>query len=274
MSVVEAEVVKKLEYFPTAALIARVAGQPVQELPQDLYIPPDALLVVLDVFEGPLDLLLYLIRKHNLDILDIPVAKITAQYVEYVEVMRVFKLELAAEYLEMAAILAEIKSRMLLPRPPTEEEEELDPRAELVRRLQEYEQIKSAAMNLEAMPRVGRDFVKAQSKPPSFNLVRPQPEVSMDELVQAFQDVLKRVDLQVAHNIEREQLSVRERMTIILSKLEGDSFVEFSNFFDAEEGRLGVVVTFLAILEMTKERVLELIQSEPFAPIYVRLAAC
>lgn len=250
--------------------IARVSGQDV-ELPHDLYIPPDAMLVFLEVFEGPLDLLLYLIRKNNLDILNIPVAEITKQYVGYINLMKVMKLELVAEYLEMAAILIEIKSRMLLPRQQTEEEEEEDPRAELIRRLQEYERIKRAANNLDKVPRKERDIFVASAKPPKLKIEKPHPEVELEEVLQALADVLKRADLQTAHNIERETLSVRDRMGIILSKLEDDKFVEFTNFFTIEEGRLGVVVTFLAILEMTRERILELVQSEPYAPIYVRL---
>lgn len=250
--------------------IAKLGGEDIN-LPHDLYIPPDAMLVFLEVFEGPLDLLLYLIRKNNLDILNIPVAEITKQYIGYIDLMQVLKLELVAEYLEMAAILIEIKSRMLLPKPKTEEEEEEDPRAELIRRLQEYERIKKAAINLDSIDRKERDIFIASAKPPVLEMKRPHPEVELEEVLQALADVLKRVDLQTAHNIERETLSVRDRMGIILSKLEDDKFVEFRNFFTAEEGRLGVVVTFLAILEMTRERILELVQSEQYAPIYVRL---
>lgn len=253
--------------------IAKVEGKDFVELPPDLYIPPDAMQVFLEVFQGPLDLLLYLIKKHNIDILDIPVAEITKQYISYIELMKIFQLELIAEYLEMAALLTEIKSRMLLPKPKAEEEEELDPRAELVRKLQEYEKIKKAATELEELPRLEKDFFIANAVPPKIEIEKPHPEVDLQEVIAAFADVLKRADLKSAHNIERESLSVRERMGIILETLDGsDNFLEFTKFFTAEEGRLGVVVTFLAILEMTKERILELVQSEPFAPIYVRLA--
>jgi segregation and condensation protein A len=251
-----------------------VSGQPYPDLPADLYIPPDALRIFLEIFEGPLDLLLYLIRKNNLDILDIPVAAITKQYVDYIDFMDNMKIEIAAEYLEMAAILTEIKSRMLLPRTKHEEEIEADPRAELVRKLQEYEKIKFAATQLDAIPRKERDLFTVTAKPPDLKLHRVDPDVDLNEILLAFRDVLKRADLQTAHNIERETLSVRERMSIILSKLHDDKFVNFINFFTYEEGRIGVVVTFLAILEMVKEKILELVQSEQFAPIYVRLATC
>ncbi len=241
-------------------------------LPDDLYIPPDAMEVMLEVFAGPLDLLLYLVKKHNLDILDIPVAMITEQYMEYIEMMETIKLELVAEYLEMAAMLTEIKSRMLLPKPSDMVEEE-DPRAELIRRLQEYERIKTAAENFEQLPRSGRELFSATAQAPELNIVKPQPEINLQEVLLAFKDVLKRVDLQTSHNIERETLSVRDRMSIVMARLKDDHFVEFANFFNLEEGKSGVVVTFLAILEMTKESILELVQSEPYAPIYVRLAS-
>lgn len=248
-----------------------VAGQKLTELPEDLYIPPDAMRVILEVFEGPLDLLLYLIRKHNLDILDIPVARITHQYVEYIELMQYMQLELVAEYLEMAALLAEIKSRMLLPKPKSMDEEEADPRAELVRRLQEYEQIKSAAEKMSVLPRMGSELFASSVSLPDLSSVKAHPDVDLKELLYAFKDVLKRADLQTAHNIEKEVLTVRERMSRILRQLQSDKFVNFVDFFDYSEGRLGLVVTFLAILELTREWVLELVQSEPFAPIYVRL---
>lgn len=248
-----------------------VAGQKLTELPEDLYIPPDAMRVILEVFEGPLDLLLYLIRKHNLDILDIPVARITHQYVEYIELMQYMQLELVAEYLEMAALLAEIKSRMLLPKPKSLDEEEIDPRAELVRRLQEYEQIKSAAEKMSVLPRMGSELFASSVCLPDLSAVKAHPDVDLKELLYAFKDVLKRADLQTAHNIEKEVLTVRERMSRILRQLQSDKFVNFVDFFDYSEGRLGLVVTFLAILELTREWVLELVQSEPFAPIYVRL---
>jgi len=249
---------------------AKVNGQLVMTLPTDLYIPPDAMEVILEIFEGPLDLLLYLIKKHNLDILNIPVAEITRQYMEYVELMSTFRLELAADYLEMAALLAEIKSRMLLPRPPETEGEEVDPRAELVRRLQEYERFKTAAENLDHLPRVGRDLFKAEAMLPKMDRVRPQPTVDLKEILLAFKDVLKRVDLKSVHHIQREELSVRERMSRVLSRLEGDRFVDFVDFFDVEEGRLGVVVTFLALLELLREMMIELVQTESYGPIYVR----
>lgn len=253
------------------SLNAIVAGQEVTEFPADLYIPPDAMRVILEVFEGPLDLLLYLIKRHNLDILDIPVARITHQYVEYIELMQYMQLELVAEYLEMAALLAEIKSRMLLPRPKNPDEEEVDPRAELVRRLQEYEQIKSAAEKMSTLPRMGADMFPSNVIVPDLSSTKAHPDVDLKELLYAFKDVLKRADLQVAHNIEKEVLTVRERMSRILRQLQNDKFVNFVDFFDYSEGRLGLVVTFLAILELTREWVLELVQSEPFAPIYVRL---
>jgi len=248
-----------------------VSGQQVTAFPEDLYIPPDAMRVILEVFEGPLDLLLYLIKKHNLDILDIPVARITHQYIEYIELMQYTQLELVAEYLEMAALLAEIKSRMLLPKPKNMDEDEVDPRAELVRRLQEYEQIKVAAEKMAAMPRLGCDMFSSSVSIPDLSVAKVHPELDLTELLYAFKDVLKRADLQIAHNIEREVLTVRERMSRIMRQLQTDKFVNFVDFFDYSEGRLGLVVTFLAILELTREWVLELVQSEPFAPIYVRL---
>jgi segregation and condensation protein A len=250
---------------------AMVAGQPLVEMPEDLYIPPDAMQVILEIFEGPLDLLLYLIRKHNLDILEISVSRVTHQYISYIELLQDMPLELVSDYLEMAALLTEIKSRMLLPRPRDADEEELDPRAELVRRLQEYEQIKKAAENLGELPRLGTDMFCSTALVTDLALNKPHPEVDFNELLYAFKDVLKRVDLQTAHNIEREVLTVRERMSRILRQLQDDKFVNFVDFFDYSEGRRGLVVTFLAILELTREWVLELVQSEPFAPIYVRL---
>lgn len=250
---------------------AKVHGQALLNLPPDLYIPPDAMEVILEVFEGPLDLLLYLIKKHNLDILNIPVADITRQYMEYVEVMTVFRLELAADYLEMAAFLAEIKSRMLLPRPNNAEEEEIDPRAELVRRLQEYERYKRAAENMESMPRSGRDLFYASVSIEGIERVKIHPEVDLKEVLLAFKDVLKRVDVKAAHTISKEGLSVRERMSKVLSRLEGGQFYDFVTFFNIEEGRLGVVVTLLALLELMREMLIELVQTENFGPIYVRV---
>jgi segregation and condensation protein A len=251
--------------------LAVVNGQPFLQMPQDLYIPPDALEVILEAFEGPLDLLLYLIRRQNIDILDIPIAEITRQYMQYIEMMRdVMRLELAAEYLLMAAILAEIKSRLLLPRPPVEEGEEEDPRAELVRRLQEYEQFKQAAEDIDAMPRMERDFNVAHAHVTEKNVIRMPPPVDMRELLLALKDVMHRAELFGHHAIEREPLSVRQRMGELLSQLDDGSFHRFENLFDATEGRLGVVVSFLAILELAKELLVQIMQEAPLAPIYIK----
>lgn len=250
--------------------LALVYGEAVLEIPQDLYIPPDALEVILEAFEGPLDLLLYLIRKQNIDILDIPVAEITRQYMSYVELMKTVRLELAAEYLLMAAMLAEIKSRMLLPRKTSVDEAEEDPRAELIRRLQEYEQIKIAAEKLDELPRVDRDIKPIQLIAAEAKANKLLPEVSLQELLSAVSDVLKRAELFEQHQVTRETLSIRERMTAILAKIAGKGFVPFIQLFQAEEGKLGVVVTFMAILELVKESLLDLIQNEPFAPIHVK----
>jgi len=254
--------------------LAIVRGEPMLQMPQDLYIPPDALEVILEAFEGPLDLLLYLIRRQNLDILDIPVAEITRQYMEYIELMRdVMRLELAAEYLLMAAILGEIKSRLLLPRPPAEEGEEEDPRAELVRRLQEYERFKKAAEDIDALPRLERDTAVAQADAGERNVVRLPPPLDLKEMLLALKDVLRRAELFGHHAIKREALSVRQRMGDLLSRLDGKEFRRFEALFDASEGRLGVVVTFLAMLELAKEMLVEIVQEEPLAPIYVRTRA-
>ncbi len=250
---------------------AVVQGTPLTELPQDLYIPPDALEVILEAFEGPLDLLLYLIKRQNLDILNIPIAEITRQYVEYVELMRELKLELAAEYLVMAAMLAEIKSRMLLPRPAEAEEEE-DPRAELVRRLQEYERFKQAAEDIDALPRVGRDIFQAAVDAPELKVVRAQPVVSLQEMLLALKDVMNRAEMFSHHHVQREPLSVRERMSQVLGSLAQDSFCEFTTLFKVEEGRLGVVVTLLALLELLKDSLIELVQTEPYGPVHVKAA--
>jgi segregation and condensation protein A len=250
--------------------LALVKGQPVLQMPQDLYIPPDALEVILESFEGPLDLLLYLIRRQNLDILDIPVAEITKQYVSYIGVMEDLRFELAAEYLVMAAILAEIKSRMLLPRPPSEDGNEADPRAELVRRLQEYERFKKAAEDLDTLPRLERDTSIAHAFMPDRIIHRAPPEVDLKEMLLALRDVLKRADLFSRHAIRREALSVRERMSIVLDRLRDGQFHGFESFFIPEEGRMGVVVSFLAILELAKERLLEIVQEGPLAPIFIR----
>jgi len=253
--------------------LALVRGQPVLQMPQDLYIPPDALEVILEAFEGPLDLLLYLIRRQNLDILDIPIAEITRQYVEYIELMHELRLELAADYLVMAAMLAEIKSRLLLPRPPLEEGLEEDPRAELVRRLQEYERFKKAAEDIEAMPRQDRDFSVVSAFVVDRNVIRLPPPVELRELLLALKDVLKRAELTGRHAIQREALSVRNRMSDVLKALGDGEFHPFERLFNAGEGRLGIIVTFLALLELAKEHLIELMQSEPLAPIYLKSLA-
>ncbi|MCC7254518.1 MAG: segregation/condensation protein A [Dokdonella sp.] len=253
--------------------LALVRGQPVLEIPQDLYIPPDALEVILEAFEGPLDLLLYLIRRQNLDILDIPIAEITRQYVDYIEMMREMKLELAAEYLVMAAILAEIKSRLLLPRPPQEEGSEIDPRAELVRRLQEYERFKQAAEDIDALPRQDRDFALAHVAVDDRNVIRLPPPVDLREMLLALKDVMKRAELHGHHAIQRETLNVRSRMSDVLAALGDGDFHRFESLFNASEGRLGVVVTFLAMLELAKEQLVEIIQEVALAPIYIKSLA-
>jgi segregation and condensation protein A len=252
--------------------VARIYGEPLLELPRDLYIPPDALEVILEAFEGPLDLLLYLIRKSNLDILDIPMAPLTDQYLVYVEAMRRNNLELAADYLLMAAMLLEIKSRMLLPRPPrVVEEDDLDPRAELVRRLLEYEQMKMAAARLDVLPRAGRDF-EWVGVVVTERIVERQPEVSLHELQVAWLRIMKRVRLTRHHTVHRDELSVREHMSMVLRRLDGGAFVVFDSLFDVKLGAAGVVVCFLAVLELVKERMISLAQNEAFAPIYVKLA--
>ncbi|MGD8484103.1 MAG: ScpA family protein [Thioalkalispiraceae bacterium] len=250
---------------------AVVQGTPVSEVPKDLYIPPDALEVFLaESFEGPLDLLLYLIKRQNLDILDIPIADITHQYMEYVELMKEIRLELAAEYLVMAAMLAEIKSRMLLPRPVEEDMDEHDPRAELVRRLQEYERYKQAAEDIDELPRVGRDVFPVDVERPDLRIVREPPRVEMKEIVLAFADVMKRASMYEHHHIQMEPLSVRERMSRVLGKVKADHFTDFSELFTVEEGRSGVVVSLLAILELIKQSLIELVQTEAFGPIHVK----
>jgi len=251
--------------------LAIVRGEPLLQMPQDLYIPPDALGIILDAFEGPLDLLLYLIRRQNLDILDIPVAEITRQYMQYIELMHdVMRLELAADYLLMAAILAEIKSRLLLPRPPSEENIEDDPRAELVRRLQEYERFKKAAADIDALPRVERDTVVVQADVGERNVVRLPPPLDLKEMLLALKDVMHRAELFGHHAIRREALSVRQRMGELLARLSDTSFHRLESLFDIEEGRLGVVVTFLAMLELAKEMLVEIVQEAPLAPIYIK----
>ncbi len=252
--------------------LALVYGEALNDLPLDLYIPPDALEVILEAFEGPLDLLLYLIRKENIDILDIQVAQITQQYMGYVELMKAVRLELAAEYLVMAAMLAEIKSRMLLPRSQySSVDEEDDPRAELIRRLQEYERFKAAAENLDEIPRMGRDIFTAQAVAPAAKARRLLPDVAFEDLLLAMSAVLRRADMFESHQISRESLSTRERMSMILEALREGSFVPFVRLFTVTEGRLGVVVTFMAILELVKESLIELVQNEAFSEIHVRV---
>ena len=251
-------------------LVAVVRGEVLSEIPKDLYIPPDALEVILEAFEGPLDLLLYLIRRQNLDILDIPVAKITEQYMGYIEMMSSMRFELAAEYLLMAATLAEIKSRMLLPRVALEEDEADDPRAELVRRLQEYERFKKAAQDIDELPRVERDTVVVTPELPDLPLEQHPPDVDLKELLLAFRGVLERAEMFTSHQIQRETLSVRERMSRVLNLLQDQEFVAFEKLFDFDEGRMGAVVSFLAVLELVKETLIKLSQNEAFGRIYVR----
>jgi segregation and condensation protein A len=250
---------------------AVVEGQPVVELPKDLYIPPQALEVFLEAFEGPLDLLLYLIRRQNLDILDIPIAEITRQYTRYIEFMQVLQLELAGEYLLMAATLAEIKSRMLLPRVHSAEAgEEADPRAELVRRLQEYERFKRAAERMDRIPRLDRDTWVASAELADRKTVRIPPQVTLQEMLLAFQEVLQRSDMFAHHHVQREPLSVRQRMSDVLASLTSNAFVDFVKLFRPDEGRRGVTVTFVAILELLREGLIEIVQSEPYGPLHVR----
>lgn len=252
---------------------AVVDGEPVTALPQDLYIPPYALQVFLEAFEGPLDLLLYLIRRQNLDILDIPIAEITKQYVQYIELMNELQLELAGEYLLMAAMLAEIKSRMLLPRAQVEEEVEEDPRAELVRRLQEYERFKKAAQDIGDLPRLNRDTFVVSADAPERQVVTKLPEVTLKELLLAFHDVLRRAQMFSNLHLQREPLSVRQRMSEILTRINARSFSGFADLFDPEEGRMGVAVTFIAILELLRESVIEVVQAEEFSEIHIRAAS-
>lgn len=251
--------------------LAFVNGEAVIEKPEDLYIPPDALEVILEAFEGPLDLLLYLIRKQKFDISSLPILNITKQYMEYVDVMKDLKLELAGEYLVMAAILAEIKSRVLLPKRPTEEEEE-DPRAELIRRLQEYEAIKKAAHELDNIPRHGRDFYVGNAEnSASCEPVKILPDVTLQELVLSFQQVMQRAATFEHHHIQKETLSTRERMSMILAVIREGQFTQFADLFTPEEGKAGVVVTFLAVLELVKEKMVEVVQAQPYSDIHVRV---
>jgi segregation and condensation protein A len=251
---------------------AMVNGEPITELPRDLYIPPQALEVFLEAFEGPLDLLLYLIRRQNLDVLDIPIAEITRQYMQYIELMQELQLELAGEYMVIAATLAEIKSRMLLPRAHSEDGLEEDPRAELVRRLQEYERFKKAAEDLDSLPRLERDTWSANVELRDRRVARALPQITLQEMLVAFKDVVSRAEMFAHHHIQRERLSVRERMGDILARLGEASFVDFTQLFRPEEGRMGVTVTFVAILELMREGLIEIVQAEPFAPLHVRSA--
>ena len=250
--------------------LALVRGLPLLQMPQDLYIPPDALEVILEAFAGPLDLLLYLIRRQNLDILDIPIAEITRQYMDYIGMMHEMRLELAAEYLVMAAILAEIKSRLLLPRPPAVEGLEDDPRAELVRRLQEYERFQKAAAGIDALSRMERDTALAQAEVTDRLIVRLPPPVDLRELLLALKDVLRRAELSGHHAVRRDALSVRQRMGEVLKSLQDGAFHSFQTLFDPGEGRPGVVVSFLAVLELAKEMLVEIVQEAPPAPIYLK----
>lgn len=251
---------------------AIVDGEPVTVMPRDLYIPPQALEVFLEAFEGPLDLLLYLIRRQNLDVLDIPIADITRQYMEYIQLMQELDLELAGEYLLMAAMLAEIKSRMLLPRSQLDGEEEEDPRAELVRRLQEYERFKQAAEDIDGLDRLDRDVYQASAELTNRQVIRLLPEVTLQEMLVAFKDVVQRATMFEHLHVRRETLSVRQRMSDVLAMLEDSALVEFVKLFRPEEGRLGVCVTFAALLELLREGLIDVVQAEPYAPLHVRRA--
>lgn len=270
MSEVVDQEIKSEPVSATRDPVAIIAGEPLIDIPEDLYIPPQALRVILESFQGPLDLLLYLIRKQNIDILDIPVAKITAQYVEYVQLMQNLNLELAAEYLVMAAILGEIKSRCLLPvQPKDEDDPEADPRAELIKRLQAYEQIQKAAEDIDKLPRWERDIFPTQVSLPSIDIDELLPDVELDDLLKAFRHVLKRAALFEHHSIKREQLSTRERMSRVLEMVNDKKFLPFISLFAPDEGRAGVVVTFLAVLELVKESLIEVIQADTLGVIYV-----
>jgi len=250
-------------------ILATVQGKRVTILPEDLYVPPNALEILLDTFAGPLDFLLYLIRKQNIDILDIDVAKISEQYTSYIDLMDALQIELAGDYLVMAAYLAELKSRMLLPRPEEQKDEE-DPRAELIRRLQEYQRFKSAAEKIDTMPRIDRDFYAAQAQLPEFALETPLADIPLEGLTLALAEVMRRVEQSQAHLINFEELSIRERMTHILERMRNEAFIEFTTLFNKEEGKIGVVVTFLAILELLKDSLIEIVQSEEFGPIHIK----
>ena len=249
---------------------AVVQGKELTALPKDLYIPPDALEIILEAFEGPLDLLLYLIRRQNLDILEIDVAEITKQYMGYIDLMSTIQLELASEYLVMAAMLAEIKSRILLPRQVAEDDDEGDPRAELIRRLQDYERFKMAAEDIDEMPRMGRDIYQASAESPDKKNEKQYSEVHMQELLMALSDVMKRAEMFESHHIQLEKLSTRERMSQILENIRDKQFVPFATLFKKSEGRLGVVVTFLAVMELIRESLVEIVQNESFGPIHIK----
>ncbi|MBS3804073.1 MAG: segregation/condensation protein A [Oleiphilaceae bacterium] len=253
--------------------VARISGRRLLDLPRDLYIPPDALAVFLEAFEGPLDLLLYLIRRQNMDILDIDVSEITRQYMDYISAVETLRFDLAAEYLVMAATLAEIKSRMLLPRQATDDEEEIDPRAELIRRLQQYERFKKAAEDIDQLPRMERDTLAVNAALPQLTSGQAAPDVSLQDMLLALHGVLKRADLFTSHHVEKERLSTRERMSAILAALVDEHFIKFESLFTPEEGRLGVVVTFLATLELIKEQLIEVVQAEVMGSIHVRARA-
>lgn len=263
----------KAEIVQTEMPFAIVEGKPYTQMPTDLYIPPEALEVILEAFEGPLDLLLYLIRRQNLNILDIPITEITNQYIEYINLLHEMDFELAAEYLVMAAMLAEIKSRMLLPKIDEESGEEEDPRAELVRRLQEYERFKSAALDIDEMPREFRDYIVTSAYMDNKQSYIAPPEVDMRDIIMAFKDVLARADLKVSHEIEREVLSVRDKMTSLLVTLRQKKFFTFESLFDPSEGKQGVVVTFLAVLELLKTQILDIVQNETYGQIYIKSLA-
>ncbi|MBX3708976.1 MAG: segregation/condensation protein A [Gammaproteobacteria bacterium] len=268
-----AELIDPTDIPTIIAPIATVKGQAIIDLPKDLYIPPDAMKVWLDAFEGPLDFLLYLIRKQNIDILDIPIAAVTQQYMEYIDLMQELSLELAAEYLVMAAILAEIKSRMLLPRPNDTENTEEDPRAELVRRLQEYERYKQAAEDLDKLPREERDLFLVQADSSCISIEKPLPTLALTDLMSALIEVLKRAELHTHHHIQLDTLSVREKMTVILTTVQDKEHFPFAGLFNLKEGRLGIVVTFLALLELLKQGLIDFVQAAPFAPIYLKTKA-
>tara|TARA_B100001250_G_scaffold401927_1_gene414383 strand:- start:728 stop:1534 length:807 start_codon:yes stop_codon:yes gene_type:complete len=266
------EEIKTTETQQREMPFALIQGAPLTDLPKDLYIPPDALEVFLEAFEGPLDLLLYLIKKQNIDILDIPIARITEQYMSYIELMEILELELAGEYLLMAAMLAEIKSRMLLPR-HTEDEDEEDPRAELIRRLQEYERYKEAAEKLDELPRYERDIFSTAADFPGRKTNHKPPDVAMETILKVFSEVIARAEMFSNHMIQREALSVRERMSIVLEKVNTETFIDFKDLFTAEEGRAGAIVSLLAILQLMKDSLIQLAQNEPNGPIYVKAAS-